>query len=404
MKKTLSILLASAVMSAGMTAALAADEEKVTVIVDGREIAFDDQAAVIVDDRTLVPARGVFNAMGCDVTWFEEEERVVIDSKDNRTRIAMNIGDDVLRVYTFTTVVDMEREDVQLDTAPQLINDRTMLPLRAISESLSASVDWDEATSTVTITTLSELDTQALPKLYITADKTECAEGDTVTVSLFADKLSQLGTDITLVAVTAAVAYDLSAFDYSEITYFPENPEYANMGASNPKYLNEAVKYAEVVNDMPINSEQPVELARITFTAKAAAEASFAISNKYDTRIGSATMLEFSGPTGRKALTLDTPDNIFIDTTPVTVSVKADDEDKTDETADGADDENTEDNSTADASDNATDADSAADADTAADADANTDINGSEIVENVEDTEAEDAGAEDADSESAVEE
>ena len=41
-------------------------------------------------------------------------------------------------------------EPVVFDVAPTIINDRTMVPLRAIFEALGADVDWDDATKTIT--------------------------------------------------------------------------------------------------------------------------------------------------------------------------------------------------------------------------------------------------------------
>ena len=42
-------------------------------------------------------------------------------------------------------------EKVSLDTAPVIIDDRTLVPLRAVSEALDCNVDWDGDTKTVAI-------------------------------------------------------------------------------------------------------------------------------------------------------------------------------------------------------------------------------------------------------------
>jgi len=44
-------------------------------------------------------------------------------------------------------------EAIEFDVPPQIIDNRTMVPLRAISEALDAKVEWDEQTQTITIET-----------------------------------------------------------------------------------------------------------------------------------------------------------------------------------------------------------------------------------------------------------
>ena len=52
-------------------------EEKITVLLDGEEVVFSDQSPVLVDDRTLVPMRAIFEAMGAVVFWDKYDDSVV---------------------------------------------------------------------------------------------------------------------------------------------------------------------------------------------------------------------------------------------------------------------------------------------------------------------------------------
>ena len=94
------ILCLTAILLMTAVTGFAANKEKAEpdVIVDGSKILFDDQNAVIVDGVTLVPARGVFEAMGNSVKWDEESRmvtittstgvryvRVYIDSEDRKS-------------------------------------------------------------------------------------------------------------------------------------------------------------------------------------------------------------------------------------------------------------------------------------------------------------------------------
>lgn len=44
-------------------------------------------------------------------------------------------------------------QEIQADVPPMIVNGRTMVPVRFVSEALGAVVNWDEATQTVTIST-----------------------------------------------------------------------------------------------------------------------------------------------------------------------------------------------------------------------------------------------------------
>lgn len=95
---------------------------------------------VIVDDRTLVPIRAVIESFGGSADW------------DGETRTAILVmGDDTLKLTIYSTVAYYNDREEKLDVAPQIINDRTMLPVRFVAESLGLDVDWNRFTQTVTI-------------------------------------------------------------------------------------------------------------------------------------------------------------------------------------------------------------------------------------------------------------
>lgn len=52
-------------------------------------------------------------------------------------------------IVKITNGTDMET--ITLDTAPIILNDRTLVPVRAVAESFDCTVDWNGATRTVTI-------------------------------------------------------------------------------------------------------------------------------------------------------------------------------------------------------------------------------------------------------------
>lgn len=111
----------------------------IPVFVDGVQISFDQQP-IIQDDRTLVPLRGVFEALGATVYW-NNDTRSVTAYKDDTT-VELAIGSSTMYV---------NGQPRYLDVAGQIINDRTMVPLRAISEAFGAIVYWDNDTRTVRV-------------------------------------------------------------------------------------------------------------------------------------------------------------------------------------------------------------------------------------------------------------
>lgn len=138
MKKIISIILAlTAVMSGCTTLA----EEKIKVTLDGQAMDFD-VAPIIQNDRVLVPMRAIFEGLNCSVDYTDIDGRQIITAKNDGNTISLEIGSNEM------TVND---EKVRLDTAPVIIDDRTLVPLRAVSESLDCNVDWYGDTKTVAI-------------------------------------------------------------------------------------------------------------------------------------------------------------------------------------------------------------------------------------------------------------
>lgn len=103
----------------------------------------NDVAPIIKNDRTMLPARFVAEALGAEVSWDEAARKVTIVSADKATTIVITIDSDKAMVND---------KEVELDSAAFIENDRTYTPIRFISESLGAKVAWDEAAQKVTIT------------------------------------------------------------------------------------------------------------------------------------------------------------------------------------------------------------------------------------------------------------
>lgn len=91
-----------------------------------------DVAPVIVDERTLVPIRFAAEAFGADVNWDEGSQTVTITSGEKT--VTFVIGSVEYRNGDETTA---------LDVAPAILDGRTMIPLRAMAESLGKKLYWN---------------------------------------------------------------------------------------------------------------------------------------------------------------------------------------------------------------------------------------------------------------------
>ncbi len=135
MKKVALILICSFLL--GSMPAYA--EKNINVYVNGSALTFDQQP-MIKNDRTFVPVRKIFECFGMNVEWDAENQYIYACNDD--TEISMTVGCNEMWV---------NGECIQLDTAPFLEGGRAFVPLRAISEALKCSVEWNGVTGSVII-------------------------------------------------------------------------------------------------------------------------------------------------------------------------------------------------------------------------------------------------------------
>lgn len=99
-----------------------------------------DQPPIIKDDRTLVPIRLITEALGGEVEWTDNKEPIIIKYKEHTLEFLLNSKDVVVDGIPMTT-----------DLAPQVVNNRTLVPIRFISENLGMDIDYDDATRCVSV-------------------------------------------------------------------------------------------------------------------------------------------------------------------------------------------------------------------------------------------------------------
>ena len=115
-----------------------------SVYVNGEKLLFADNVNPYIDvtsGRTLVPMRGIYEAIGATVEW----------DGVTRTAFAMK-GDTYTTVQIGNKKAFVNNEEHTLDVEAVITNDRTFLPLRFVAEALGAQVEWDHDNYAVVIT------------------------------------------------------------------------------------------------------------------------------------------------------------------------------------------------------------------------------------------------------------
>ena len=144
MKRILGILIA-VMMVVTLTATFVGADQEISVKLNGEKIDFADVKPQIINSRTMVPLRAIFEALGASVEW-DDATKTVKSAKGDIT-IELTIGAKELK---------KNGTAVALDVPGQIVDSRTMVPVRAISEAYECEVNWDDATKTVLITTPAE--------------------------------------------------------------------------------------------------------------------------------------------------------------------------------------------------------------------------------------------------------
>lgn len=99
-----------------------------------------DTPPVIKEGRTLIPVRAVSEALGAKVE-YDDVGKIVTITKDGKV-IVFSLAEGTVTV---------NEETVEIDVPAEIMNNRTMVPLRFIAEQLELTVEWDQETQTINI-------------------------------------------------------------------------------------------------------------------------------------------------------------------------------------------------------------------------------------------------------------
>jgi len=115
------------------------DTSVIRVFLNGKLLTFD-VAPLIINGRTMVPMRVIFEALGASVDWDGATQTAI--GKTGKTTVKITIGKDHL----------LKNDNlVVLDSPAVILSGRTLVPVHAIAESLDCKVEWYGETRVVEI-------------------------------------------------------------------------------------------------------------------------------------------------------------------------------------------------------------------------------------------------------------
>ena len=122
-------------------------------------------APYIVDGRTLVPFRTIFEELGYNIVWDDATKSITATYKGNVIKLEIN---------NKKAIVD--GKEVILDVAPEIVKSRTVVPLRFVAENSGSFVNWNPDEKSITISRVGKFATGTVlfydqkgkvPKVYI---------------------------------------------------------------------------------------------------------------------------------------------------------------------------------------------------------------------------------------------
>ena len=114
--------------------------EEIALEINGRELDDLPMPPVLLNNYTLVPAREVFENLGAEVDWLPDSRQVQIFHENTSVIITIN-----------STTALVNGSDTNMDIPAKIINDKTMVPLRFVSQAIEKEVGWDGSTRTASV-------------------------------------------------------------------------------------------------------------------------------------------------------------------------------------------------------------------------------------------------------------
>lgn len=169
MKKFLSIILSTVILTSTFSVGCFSEQKETSIVlqvnnpimtVNGKDAEIDSgkrTTPIIQDNRTLMPIRAIVEAMGGKVQWDSNTRTTILSYNGNEIQLTVD-----------SNIAKLNGNNTELDTVPVIINGRTLLPIRFISESFGFNTSWDSETKSITITKSEETAKDSQPEVIET--------------------------------------------------------------------------------------------------------------------------------------------------------------------------------------------------------------------------------------------
>ena len=120
------------------------DDSQIHILYNDTVVKYDDVKPVNTDGRVMIPFRAALENMGAAVDYNNESR--LVTAKKGDTEIKFTLMDDIIYINK-----NGEQSTITMDTPMIIVSDRTLVPIRFMSNALGMQVGWDGDTETVII-------------------------------------------------------------------------------------------------------------------------------------------------------------------------------------------------------------------------------------------------------------
>lgn len=173
MKRIVSIVLSIALLLSlfNIVSAQEVTPANVTVLLEGEKLEFS-QEPVIVNGRTLVPLRAIFEALGADIDWNGDTKTVTATKESDTVKLTID-----------NSIAYKNSDSITLEAPPIIVNGNTMVPARFIAESFGLEVGWDANTRKISLDSEQNVSNSSdEPTNNVSVDVLRVVDGDTIVV------------------------------------------------------------------------------------------------------------------------------------------------------------------------------------------------------------------------------
>ncbi len=114
----------------------------IAVLVDGKPVEFKEAPPQVIMGCTMVPMRGIFEAIGAYVEY--DPANHTVKAQRNNESVELRMG---------SRLAHKNGAEILMEVKPTVIAGTTMVPLRFIGEALGATVEFDKPNNRVMVTT-----------------------------------------------------------------------------------------------------------------------------------------------------------------------------------------------------------------------------------------------------------